>query len=73
MRLEIGFDLDAVRVPRFSVEAVEGIGTAPGTRKIRPEAKALDLKMLRGFSMIRRDEVRDQVVNLVHTLARAGR
>ena len=26
MRLEIGFDLAGVRVPRFSVEAVEGIG-----------------------------------------------
>lgn len=26
MRLEFKFDLDAVEVPRFSVEAVEGIG-----------------------------------------------
>ena len=26
MRLEFGFDLNSVEVPRFSVEAVEGIG-----------------------------------------------
>ncbi len=51
----------------------KGIGAARRARKVQPEPVALTLEMLRDFSMIRRQEDRDQVNELVRWLARSGR
>ncbi len=51
----------------------KGIGAARLAQKVQPEPVALTLEMLRDFSMIRRQEDRDQVNELVLWLARSGR
>ena len=52
---------------------LERIGTPRPARKVQPEPVALTLEMLPDFSMIRRDEDRDQVVEQVRSLVRARR
>ena len=51
----------------------KGIGAARLARKVQPEPVALTLEMLCDFSMIQRQEDRDQVKELVLWLARSGR